>query len=642
MRRPLRALLVASVAAVVAAHAHSAVAFNPDTLVTVGSPPTPFSQNKQNEPAVAIDANHPNVLVAGANDEIDMEACNAGTDNTARSPPGVGVSGVYFSFDSGTTWIAADLHGLERAQLHWRGRRQRPALHAARRADRHAARLLRERAGLRRRPGGGVRPASGADGGFSWANGSRLYYANLTSNFAPAEQAFKGFEAIAVSRIDDRRTGRRGDATTRARWKAPVIVSKQNSSRCSPTRSRSGPTTPRRARSSATSTSAGGLPRPGAGQRSPAAADRGDLHRRRRHWTSTRSPRRPTTAQRNRLGDPAARSAPTATASRTCSAYQFASGLPGKRRSVHVASTDGGANWTKAAAVSPATDQLRRLRARRTAGASMDGVAGARNDLAPGAERGHRQRRSDRRRRDRTGSSMTLGDGRDGLNHEHVLFTDVHQRRRHAGRRRGAIETPGDRGYYTAPAISPERDRRLRRLQRLHHAVPATTRPTPRALVGVVGHADVARRRRRARSPRCTAARRGDPRASAARTTWPPSSSATTSTPPRPGPTGRRSGTTPARPPTARPSTPTVRRSTTRRSRSAGRWPRPRSRVARRTRAVEPKKTQERGGVAPAVQQACGGDLRELRHLRRDLHRPEQPVAAAQGADGVRKSRNRG
>src|SRR6266436_10006495 len=197
LRIPAAGTLIA--AAVVSAIA--SVGFNPDTRVSVGSPTTPFSQNKQNEPALAVDANHPNILVAGANDNIDMEACNAGNDTTCPFTPGVGVSGVYFSFDSGKSWTQPTYTGYTARGC--AADFTTPVSACAQTEGPIGTLPWYEESGLVSDgdPGVAFGPAPGPHG-FSWSNGDRLYYSNLASNF-PTSSSFKGFEAIAVSRMDN-------------------------------------------------------------------------------------------------------------------------------------------------------------------------------------------------------------------------------------------------------------------------------------------------------------------------------------------------------------------------------------------------------------------------------------------------------
>src|SRR5436190_16168088 len=205
-----------------------AFAFNPDTRVTVGSPPSPFSQNKQNEPTVAIDAAHPNILAAGSNDEIDMEACNAGDDTTCPFTPGVGVSGVYFSFDSGTTWTQPTYTGLTGRNCLGVVGNSDPDCTATTGPIGTLPHYAENGLVADGDPAVAFGPRQGASGTFSWANGSRLYYANLTSNVGAtrSEQAFKGFEAIAVSHTDNVQAAA---ASNKAAWMPPVLISRQSS-----------------------------------------------------------------------------------------------------------------------------------------------------------------------------------------------------------------------------------------------------------------------------------------------------------------------------------------------------------------------------------------------------------------------------
>src|SRR5207244_3250388 len=85
-------------------------------LVSNGSPPNTTPQNHQNEPAVAIDANHPDFAVAGVNDFVDWAPCpQADATQTGNcfddADAGVGLSGVYFSFNRGNSWTQPTYSG---------------------------------------------------------------------------------------------------------------------------------------------------------------------------------------------------------------------------------------------------------------------------------------------------------------------------------------------------------------------------------------------------------------------------------------------------------------------------------------------------------------------------------------------------
>ena len=225
MRRIIALPVLCFIGALLAAS--PAAAFNPDVLVTNGSPPTPFSQNKQNEPTITTDANNPNILVAGSNDEIDMEGCNAAADNTCPFTPGVGVSGVYFSFDKGDTWTQPSYTG-------WTGR---GCLGIPGPSDPACSGQVGPIGTLPwyyenglvsdGDPAVAIGPKLGS-GGFHWSNGERLYYANLTSNFGSTrtDQTFRGAEAIGVSRTDNMPAAAAGDKSA---WLPPVLISRQSS-----------------------------------------------------------------------------------------------------------------------------------------------------------------------------------------------------------------------------------------------------------------------------------------------------------------------------------------------------------------------------------------------------------------------------
>jgi hypothetical protein len=488
MSRRWRLLLLPVTAfALLAVTVIPASAFNPDTRVSVGSPPTPFAQNKQNEPALAVDANHPNILAAGSNDEIDMEACNAGTDNTCPFTPGVGTSGIYFSFDSGSTWTQPTYSG-------WTAR---GCLGVVGDTDPACQPVVGPLGTLPHYfenglvsdgdPAVAFGPKPAANGTFSWANGSRLYYANLTSSF-PGQAPFKGFEAIAVSRTDNVASAAAGNASA---WQDPVIVSKQSSTTFSDKEQIW-------ADNAASSPFFGNVYLCNASFRSQekgnalpqpllvsTSTDGGNT------WTT----KQVTTASNNPFNTKQGfgRSGCTVRTDSNGVVYvfaqQFAVGMPGVGSQLLIKSFDGGHTWTRPRNIGTAVDTCFMVQFDGTGfRCVMDGVGGARDDLsaspsvdiANGAPTGAGATNEILR---------TWVDGRDGVNHEHVMVS-YSTNGGGTWSAPAASESAGDRGYYSAIAISPGgTDAYL-----VYNAFTTPLRndtTSPRGLVGVVKHADI-------------------------------------------------------------------------------------------------------------------------------------------------------
>jgi hypothetical protein len=217
-RSPLAAVLLAAAFGVLVAL--PAFAANGDTRVSVGSPAGPFAQNKQNEPGLAVNPVNTQVLAAGSNDEIDLEACRAGEDTDCPFTEGVGVSGVYFSFDKGKSWTQPTYTGYTARHCVTDAECQ-PRVGPIGTLPRYYENGLVSNGD----PELAFGPKPNGRGGFTYANGARLYYANIAENF-PGRQAFKGSGAIAVSRTDNLRAAAAGENSA---WKRPVIATRQSS-----------------------------------------------------------------------------------------------------------------------------------------------------------------------------------------------------------------------------------------------------------------------------------------------------------------------------------------------------------------------------------------------------------------------------
>ncbi|MEA5456288.1 sialidase family protein [Sinomonas sp. JGH33] len=213
-----RGILALAAASAIALTAAPAVSSAPtigtgDAIVTSGSPAIPFPQNKQNEPSIARDPIS-GTLIAGVNDELDLAPCVKLANGSGSCPftPGVGLSGVYFSTDNGASWTQPTYTGFSA--------RSGTAVSGGKIGtlpNYFEAGLVSNGDPIL-----AVGPRPDAQGRFSWSNGSRYYYANLTENFPGTGTLATNFVAVAVSHTDDVVGAIAGD---NAAWSSPSIAS---------------------------------------------------------------------------------------------------------------------------------------------------------------------------------------------------------------------------------------------------------------------------------------------------------------------------------------------------------------------------------------------------------------------------------
>ncbi|MDP9331165.1 MAG: hypothetical protein M3P11_11075 [Actinomycetota bacterium] len=465
------------------------------TEVSVGSNDSLFSQNKQNEPAVAVDPAHPTLLVAGANDNIDLEACNAGADNTCPFTAGVGTTGVYFSFDGGGTWHQPTYSGYS----------ARSCLGTAGVATDTCSPLTPDQGGRIGTlpwyfengivsdgdPALAFGPTPSSNGGFSWSNGSRLYFGNLSSSISAkrSEAGFKGVEAIGVSRLDIPADGI-SSVPVKDDWKQPVPVTASGSAAGFADKDQVW------ADNAASSPYFGNayvcfgdyVGGPSAGSNAvrevvARSTDGGDS------WRSLVVHKNTSSSSGHNQSLLSGTSGCTIRTDSSGTVYVFWVGYDSqtKDQGLYMArSFSGGASFETARRLVTVqgTGVLDPVQGRNV----MDGVAGARDDLsnAPSVDIANNSP---------TGAGATdrlvlnWVDGSDGLNNEHTMFT-MSTDGGGSWTDPRSIEVSGDRPYYSAVAISPDGlDAYV-----VYNAFTQPFQPTtgtPRPLIGVLLHASL-------------------------------------------------------------------------------------------------------------------------------------------------------